>query len=337
MPTDLDSIISEALAGMTGDATEPAEDAGTDEADESTEQQSPEATEPEADEADAEETEGEEDGQVHVELDTLLTLPDGRTVSVKDGIELKADYTRKTQELASQRKEVEGVYTQLMAWRDSVIAQPAEFVAELVTESKADPAGLARTVLATTSDPTAALAQLIQHMLDDGSLTDDFIEAFGLEAPDHAVRAKATNAKADARLERLERELAERREADNESATQAKLLNDYEHQIDAIIASEGLDPSGRDALVVELISFAQESGLVDNLAHAYAVLAYRKERDKQAASAAAARKAAAKRAASVMAPSGASAAGRQAEPVHHDSYESAAAAALAEILGKKRS
>jgi hypothetical protein len=332
--SELDDIITAALAEITGEGDTAEAQASEDDAaqpvvaEDQVEEQSPEGTEPTEETQEAEDTDG---GPLEVDLDTLIKLPDGRVVNVKDGIELKADYTRKTQELATQRREVEDVYTQLMQWRDSVLAEPKAFVAELIAANAAEPADLAGEVLFKAADPTAALARVIKQMLDGGALSEDFIEAFGLEAPDHTVRAKAKSAEDESRLERLERELAERRAAEESSAAQAQLLASYERQIDEIISTEGLNTTDRDDLIVELVSFAQESGLVDNLAHAYAVLSRNKEREAAAAAKVAAERAAAKRAVRVMAPTGASTAGKSVQPTSYDTYESAASAALAEL------
>ena len=326
---ELDDLIAQALAEIESTVKVDDSDEDIETAIDSSEEQSLDETELDDElDDDDDDTDG---SAIEVDPETLIKLPDGRTVSVKDGLELKADYTRKTQELAEQRKEVEGVYSTLMEWRDSVVKNPTDFVVELVQAKVADPAELANSVVSNTADPTATLAQLIQHMLEGGNLSKEFIEFLGLDDTSSTIKQTAKDARDSERLERLERELEARKAADEARDVQAKLMNDYEYQIDSIIREEGLDPAKRDEFVVELVTFAKEAGLVDNLAHAYAVYARTQERTQKVQAASAAKTAERKRATRAMASQSAGPSSVQQAPERYDSYESAAAAALAEL------
>lgn len=203
-----------------------------------------------------------------------IRLPDGTTLTSEElskGVLLQRDYTRKTQELADQRRELEGQTEQLeelASFRDQVetwysekASNPVEWIAEIAVES---------------GDATAAVARVIKSLAEQGALDPEFVETFGLTSGKVADRA-AKGAEAD-RISRVERELQERREAEAQAQQQQQIAADYRSQWQELKATNSLAFDSVDAereAGVELLQFAVEREITD-LRTAYAALQWEK-------------------------------------------------------------
>lgn len=296
-----------------------------------------ETNEPDTDEVEDDEDEdldedldeegGEEGDSAVVELDEdQIVRIGGREGSVKDLLEMKADYTRKTQELADERKkveareqEVEQVYNQLSEWYTSRANDPSGWVAEIVSAA---------------SDPTAVFAVALRDLADKGMFDPEFVKVFGLTAPDNPVNRKASEKAADKRVAELERKLTEREERESAEQQQVALVTEYERQLENIIAEESIKFSSakeEQEFRIELLTFAKENDLYDNLEVAYAVMARSRAKVERERNAQKAQTVTKKRKAQVISRPSSTTAPDAPEKVKGGDYEAAARLALARL------
>lgn len=331
--SDIDTAIAQALAALDSTGNDQ-EAAATDTQVEVNEQ---DTTTEETDtlaEGESEDTEGSEDEgdtdqatePLELTEDSVIRIGD-KEGKVSDLLEMKADYTRKTQEIAEQRKQVEE--------REQELEQVYEELRGWVEQRSKDPVAWAAEIATATGNPTALVAALIRSLTDAGALERDFVEAFGLDAPDNPVVRTAKAKEGDDRVAELERKLAEREERERQEARQRELYTEYERQVQSIIEAEGLDFAS-DAEVqqfrVELFTFAKETGLVDNLTYAYAVMSRQREKAEADKRKRLEAEAAKKRKASVVSKKPGTAGAPVVEPkVTNGSYEEAARLALAKL------
>lgn len=208
---------------------------------------------------------------LEVDEDAVIRLPDGREVRVKDGLSMQADYTKKTQELAEQRRafesereELVGFKTQVEDWFAERTSNPAQFVTEIAAEL--------------SENPTAVIAQAIKDLHAAGKLDARFASAFGLEGGRAAEAVEA--ATSDDRVAELERRLTQREEQERATAEQRRIAGEYQAQWDRIKQTEGLsydDPKGELQAKVDLLTFARDNEIT-NLETAYAAMAYRRQK-----------------------------------------------------------
>lgn len=229
--------------------------------------------EPEDDGEDGdEEEEGEDDTEdgdpLAVTDDTVLTLPDGSTTTVKDALLRQADYTRKTQELAEQRKEVDDLYSRMETWYSERATNPVGWLEEITTS---------------TQDPTATVAQAIVNLAKAGKLDPEFVKTFGLESGQIADQAHTSQV--GERVDQLEQRIEqERTQAQQEQARQ-QAVREYQRQYREILDSEGLqfdNLEAENAFKVELAEFARTNQITD-LRVAHDALARQKDRQRQTA------------------------------------------------------
>jgi len=207
-----------------------------------------------------------------------LKLPDGTLVDAKKAVLMQADYTRKTQELADQRKqfeqrqaefdkrsgEVEATYQQMRDWYDERSSNPPSWIAEIASS---------------TQDPTTAMAQALYDMAKSGQLDPQFVEMFGIEtgvvaeiAEKGAVMNEVTELKQwkQRQEEERQREILIRQQ-------QAK----YEAEWEGIKTVNGLNFQGKADemdLKRELLQFAIDNNLSRSLVDAYDLMMVRKNR-----------------------------------------------------------
>lgn len=304
MPDLLDEAISEAMAQLEAAPETPAPPAvevddgqaepeaeGNEEleapaTDDTADEAEPDDAEPEGDPDDSEESEHEEDDgtevvePVEVADTATYRLPDGTEVSgteLKDGWLRHADYTRKTQEVAAQRQEVQTLQQQMVDWYEERASNPAAWINEIASETDNPIATLAEAIEA-ERDPTNAAASLLVKLAERGKLDEQFVKRFGLE--EYAGKAGAYEA--DTKLSRIERQLQEEREAREasertaaEAARTQTLVAEYQRQWASIVQSEGLtydSPQAETEAKFEVMRFARDNE-IPNLEHAYAAYA----------------------------------------------------------------
>jgi hypothetical protein len=260
---------------------------------EETEDESPE------DEADAsEEVEGSEDGEdgqkpagsgktkiIDISEGAELRLPDGTVVPADKAVLMQADYTRKTQELAEQRKqfeaeisefeqvsaEVNETYENMRAWYETRAANPSGWIAEIASQAE---------------DATATIAKALYDLAQAGVLDKKFVETFGIESGEIAETAQRS--KVESEVAQLRRSLEEREAIELERerlARQQDLVKKraavYEHEWEQIKADNALDFSDvADEVNAkrELLQFALENKLGKSLIDAYDLLMVRKSK-----------------------------------------------------------
>jgi hypothetical protein len=284
---DLEGSAAEDTAEQPAEETDPDGQPEGDEPEGATEADDDEDApdeEGEADEPDDEEEESEDDGDddddepSRLDDDAAFELPDGTTVKgseLRDGYLRQADYTRKTQELAARRGEVDQTYERMAAWYEEKIADPAGWVAEIAADTD-NPAGTLAGAIAATDNPTDTFAWVIRGLAEKGKLDPKFVETFGLES----VAEQAKHTQAEDRVTRLERKLEQERAERDSASRQQQIIAEYDRQWKAIRASDGVeydDPKKEYADKVELMRFARDNE-IPNLEHAYAAMVRAGER-----------------------------------------------------------
>lgn len=214
-----------------------------------------------------------------------LRLPDGTIVPADKAVLMQADYTRKTQELADQRKqfeaelaefqevsaEVEQTYTQMREWYDTRAANPSGWIAEIAANSQ---------------DATATVAKALYDLAQAGVLDKKFVETFGIETgevAEVAQRGKVESEIADLRRSLEEREAAEleRERLQRQQELIQKRAAVYEQEWEQIKVDNNLqfaDITDEVNAKRELLQFALENKLGRSLLDAYDLLAVRKSK-----------------------------------------------------------
>lgn len=263
---------------------------------------------------------------VELDEDSIVRIG-GREGTVRDLLEMKADYTRKTQEIAEERKkvetrgaEVEQVYQQLSEYYTSRAGNPSEWISEIARAS---------------SDPTSVIAVVLKSLTDEGVFDPEFVKVFGLDVPENPVSRKATDRASDDRVAQLERKLQEREEREAAESEQHRLIQTYERQMENIATDENLEfktVAEEQEFRIELLTFAKENDLFDNLEVAYAVMVRERARSGRQRAVEDQHAVARKRKAQVISRKGSNgAAPAQVEKVKGGDYETAARFALARM------
>lgn len=253
--------------------------AETDETDE-TEAPEDEATEDESvDEPSDDEQEDEEADSgplLDIVEDAKLRLPDGSVVSAKEALLRQADYTRKTQELAEQRKifeaeqseyfanigDIEEQFKQVSDWYEERASKPSEWIAEIASSS---------------SDPTSTLAKALYDLAQSGVLDSQFVESFGIESDQ--IRERAQKHDINSELEEIK---AWRRQQEIEQSQQVQVqeqIRRYENEWQNIKSSRELvfeSPADEIQAKQHLLQFALENNLTRSLVDAYDLMTVRK-------------------------------------------------------------
>jgi hypothetical protein len=213
---------------------------------------------------------------IEIVQDAKLKLPDGTLVDAEQAVLLQADYTRKTQELAEQRKSLESyqqqveqagaqyqqAYTQMRSWYEERAARPADWLTEIASQ---------------TQDPTATVAQAIYAMAQNGLLDPQFVETFGIESGPVAQVAKGSQVESE--LEELKRWRYEQEMSAQRQAQVQQRAAVYEQEWESIKASKSIAFSDRAQELEakrELLQFALENNLTKSLTDAYDLMTVRK-------------------------------------------------------------
>lgn len=245
------------------------DDTGTVEADEHEAAEEPDDTEPEAEDQ-------PETGPIKLSEGDRVVLPDGSEIDIKDAALRQADYTRKTQELSELRKEVEE--------RERGVTSAMDEVEGWLAAKAQDPSAWASELLGQTDNPTLALAHAIKRLNDAGQLDQQFIDVFGLEAPDNPVNATGNRAAEDSRVAALEARLEQREKAEQASTRQAMVLEHYRRQWEDVKATESLTfdtPEAEANARLDLLKFARDNQITD-LTKAHAAQAWERHKASQA-------------------------------------------------------
>lgn len=242
-----------------------------------------EGDEPEAESAETEEeseevAETEEPDETVIDIlpNAKLRLSDGTVIEADKAILMQADYTRKTQELAAEKKEFEknaqelenaykqmnGEYVQMREWYSTRAAQPSAWIAEIASQSQ---------------DPTATVAKALYDMAQAGMLDKTFVESFGIESGEVAEIAK--NASVTDELAEMRR-WREQQEAERIRAEQVRRQQQvYEQEWETIKASRELkftNAAEEYEAKRQLLMFAIENKLGRSLVDAYDLMTVRK-------------------------------------------------------------
>lgn len=212
--------------------------------------------------------------------DTIV-LPDGTTVSVKEAVLRQADYTRKTQALAEERKQIEA---------DRSAAQSAvEYVENLTKAWQSNQAEVVSGFISSTDDPTLILSQVIVELAKAEKLDPKFLETFGITPETQekwSSEAKSQNElqSVKARLERFENEKAQELKSQKEKQQEEQLVQEYENQWKQIVVDNNikLEPQQELDLKVELLQYALNYG-IPNLNAAWKALQFEKSNAKPVA------------------------------------------------------
>lgn len=214
--------------------------------------------------------------------DDVIVLPDGSKVSVKDAALRQADYTKKTQAVADQRKELEE-RTLTVEAREVEVNESYNKLVSWVEERQADPIAWVEEIVATAAEPTAVIARALQGLAKAGRLSPDFVEAFGLESG--PIAAAATHGEQQDRLSKVEQTLASEALAKEQARRQEQIVAEYRGQWETIKAENTLtfaSPSSDNEAWVELVRFARDRQIT-HLPTAFAALQWEASRNKPAA------------------------------------------------------
>ncbi len=210
------------------------------------------------------------------ENDTIV-LPDGTTVSVKEATLRQSDYTRKTQALAEEKRQIEA---------DRSAAQSAvEYVENLTKAWQSNQAEVVSGFISSTDDPTLILSQVIVELAKAEKLDPKFLETFGItpETQDKwASEAKNQNElqSVKARLERFENEKASELRSQKEKQQEEQLVQEYENQWKNIVIENNikLEPQQELDLKLEVLQYALNYG-IPNLNAAWKALQFEKSKN----------------------------------------------------------
>lgn len=201
----------------------------------------------------------------------VLRLPDGTKVDASQAVLLQRDYTKKTQQLADERREfdeqrqqVTEAYEQMQNWYEERSSNPTEWVREIV--SGAD-------------DPTATLARALYELANDGKLDPAFVATFGIDAGEVAERAQKSER--DRELDELRKKFEDRERSETEQLRVREQAAVYQRQWDEIRSSHGVtfdSPDAEREAKKELLEFAVEAKLAHSLVDAYDLMMVRRGR-----------------------------------------------------------
>lgn len=173
------------------------------------------------------------ENRIEVTEDDVILLPDGSEVNVKEAALRQSDYTRKTQQLAEERRqvqekqqEIDTVLTDFENWYQERSANPDRWISEIARS------------LPDRGVRTQMVARALKELAESGYLEDDFVEMFGLKAGKAAEFAEEPE---EDRVARLEAELASQKREKEIEARVRQQASALQSQWDDIKATYGLD------------------------------------------------------------------------------------------------
>lgn len=238
----------------------------------------PASSDDEDEDEDPDEEDADEPSDDDPEQDEYEVKVQGETLKVsleelKNGYQRQQDYTKKAQEVADQRRELEQHQEQFQehvefreqveAWYAERSSNPADWVQEIAAESP---------------DPTATIARALKTLAESGALDPEFVETFGLTAGEVAKRA--SDGESEDRLARIEREIQERRQAEDTKRQQDEVVAEYRRQwadlkTEAGLSFDSIEEERKAGL--EVLQFAHDRQITD-LKAAYGALQWERSR-----------------------------------------------------------
>jgi hypothetical protein len=211
------------------------------------------------------------ENRIEVTDNDVILLPDGTEVNVRESALRQADYTRKTQQIAQERKQVEDKQREL----DSVLESFETWYQDRASNPDSWISEIARS-LPDRGVRTQMVARALKELAESGYLEDDFVETFGLKAGRAAEFAEEPETD---RVARLEAELnSQKREKEIEFRVrqQASMLQSQWDQIKATYGLEFTDPSLEFEAKKETLEFAKANN-VPSLTVAFDALQARRQ------------------------------------------------------------
>jgi hypothetical protein len=202
----------------------------------------------------------------------VLQLPDGTKVPYEKAALFQADYTKKTQALADERRQFEESRDSFQTDKDQFEQQMDQVVGWYESRQKNAAWVAAEEAAEDTDDPTLVVAKMLKSLNDAGQLDPRFAEAFGLDQPEPEVLEAARKAQEGDRVAQLEQRLQEQEEAKTAEQRQREVLGELNRQWDQIVEQDGLTfdkPDAEFQAKKDLVMFAREHGITDlGIAHA---------------------------------------------------------------------
>jgi len=214
---------------------------------------------------------------VTVNEEDVIALPDGTQVTVKEAVLRQADYTRKTQALAEERKAFDA---------DRASTQSAvDYVNNLQNAWQTNQAEVVSGFISSTEDPTLILSQVIVELAKLEKIDPKFLETFGITPEVQQKWAEESKSSSElasvkARLSKFEQEKASIEAQSTAKAQEDALIAEYENQWAQIKATAGLalDPQGEAAAKLELLQYALDNE-ISNLKGAWKALQFEKSQN----------------------------------------------------------
>jgi hypothetical protein len=206
-------------------------------------------------------------GPIAVTESDVIVLPDGTEVSVKEATLRQADYTRKTQALADERKAIEA--------EREVSRSQIEYVENLTKAWQTNQAEVVSGFVASTEDPTLTISQVIVELAKADKLDPKFLETFGITKDVQEKWVEETKSNSELteiknRLSRFEQERIQQDSIARQQAEEAALVQEYENQWAQIKVENrlNLDPTQEVETKLNLLRYALDNDLT-NLKVAY--------------------------------------------------------------------
>jgi len=222
---------------------------------------------------------------IDINENASLRLPDGTVVPADKAVLMQADYTRKTQELATNRKKFQEQVNQFRQYETQVSQQYNEMRA-WYEQRAANPAAWITEIAASAPNATNVIAQALYELAQAGRLDPKFVEAFGIEKGDIPEMAKTSRIEDEVTRLRLNLEQRDQKAAQEESERRRQELVQqraqvYESEWNQIKASNGLtfkDKAEELDAKRQLLQFAMENKLTKSLIDAHDLMSVRRGR-----------------------------------------------------------
>lgn len=289
--SNFDTALTDALENAFGDIPEQAEAEETLDVEDNSEEEVAEDTDvleedtgndEEVEEASEDEPESEEEQEeeasserFEVQEDDVLVI-DGREVSVKDGLLMQADYTKKSQKLAAERAAFEEERDQMSeavqtmnsldeSWAQSQSGTIATFLTN--SDDVIDTVADAINELAENDavDPNTFVVKTIVSLIQNDRLDDELVEMLGFD--EELVSRMKSEGKRDSRIRRLEKQASAREQSQAQpsqeemvATARAELDSQWTALVDSQPTVSAMDTEGQQALKVEVAKMALDRG-----------------------------------------------------------------------------
>lgn len=214
-----------------------------------------------------------------------LRMPDGTLVPADKAVLLQADYTRKTQEVAEKRRQVEEYEARLRQEAEHFQAESVQ-MREWYAERAANPSGWIAEIVAASPDGTSVMAKALYDLAQAGKLDPQFVETFGLTSGSIAETAKT--AAVEGEVVALRRQMEQREQYERaqyaemqRQAMVAQRADVYEKEWQDIKQKNGLQFNSEveeAATKKELLKFAIDNRVSKSLYDAWDLLNIRRGR-----------------------------------------------------------